>query len=59
MQLFLLATVVFLAPIGAENPETRKLIFPARKERPKEAPFVTWKNSFLGEDLEWKAGLAS
>jgi hypothetical protein len=26
--------------------EAEKLIFPAQKERPKEAPFWAWKNSF-------------
>jgi hypothetical protein len=35
------------------------VFFPDRKERPTEAPFVSWKKAFLGARLKWKAGLAS
>lgn len=30
-----------------ESPELKKLIFPDRKERPPEAPFMAWENSFF------------
>jgi hypothetical protein len=32
------------------SPELKKLIFPARKQRLKEARFMVWKNSFFSED---------
>ena len=39
-----------------ESPELKKLIFPDRKERPAEAPFMAWENSFFNEDLQRTAG---
>ena len=41
-----------------ESPEGKKVFFIGRKERPKEAPFVTFKKTFFDEDLERKAGIA-
>jgi hypothetical protein len=40
-----------LALMVVKSPELKKLIFPDRKERPEEAPFMAWKNSFFSEDL--------
>jgi hypothetical protein len=45
---------MLFSPDAAENPETGKLVFAAGKERPTEAPFGAWKNSFPVEDLERK-----
>jgi len=35
------------------------VFFPDRKERPEEAPFVSWKKTFSRARLKWKAGIAS
>ena len=33
-----------------KSPELKKLIFPARKQRPAEARFMVWKNKFYAVD---------
>lgn len=47
-----------LAPMETKSPEWIQLVFPASKKRPTEALFEAWKNSFIDEDLQCKAGLA-
>ena len=47
---------MFIARMEEKSPELKKLIFPARKQRPAEARFVVWKNSFFSEDLKRTAG---
>jgi hypothetical protein len=42
---------MFYSPDGREKPGAKKLIFPARKQRPTEARFMVWKNSFFSKDL--------
>lgn len=46
------------SPDCSGKPADLKANFPARKERPTEAPFVVCKNSFRVEDLKRKAGWA-
>jgi hypothetical protein len=45
--------------MDTETPQEGKLVFPGVKERPKEAPFMPWKNNFYDEELQCTAGLAS
>ena len=47
---------MFIARMEEKSPELKKLIFPARKQRPEEALFMVWKNSFFSEDLKRTAG---
>jgi|GEM_PF-6163737 len=47
------------SPDKVKSPELKKLIFPARKQRPAEARFMVWKNSFFSEDLKRQLEKAS
>jgi hypothetical protein len=42
----------FLAQTAMKRLERKKIIFLFLKERPNEAPFRAYKNSFLSEDLQ-------
>jgi len=48
----------FLALMETVSFCAKKLIFPSRKERLKEAPFMLWKNVFLSKRYKCTAGLA-
>jgi len=51
VSLIVIRNLDFLAQMEVKSPELKKLIFPARKQRPTEARFMVWKNSFFSEDL--------
>lgn len=51
--------ILFLAQMETETPQEGKLVFPGVKERPKEAPFMPWKNNLIDEELQCTAGLTS